>query len=144
MSTVLIVDDEPQLRLLYAEFLDLLGYRACTARNGMEALAMAEHERPQLILLDVEMPHMNGIDVLCRLRAGRFAGKVLMMSGSWNEAVLTRAHELGVADVVNKPFGLDQLEQTVRGCLAPAGGWLASDEEDAVLALAKAPSQGEI
>ena len=144
MSTVLIVDDEPQLRLLYAEFLGLLGYRTCTARNGMEALAMAEQERPQLILLDVEMPGINGIEVLCRLRARQFAGKVLMVSGSWNDAILERAHMLGVANVVSKPLGLDQLEQAVRDSLAPAGEWRVSDEEGAQLAFAKAPLSGRV
>jgi len=139
MSTVLIVDDEPQLRLLYAEFLDLLGYRTCTARNGTEALTMVEQERPQLVLLDVEMPGMNGIEVLGRLRAEHFGGKVLMISSSWSEAVLDRAHELEVAGVVSKPFGLGQLEQAVRDSLSPTGARVGLDEEDAQMALAKAP-----
>jgi CheY-like chemotaxis protein len=142
MSTILVVDDEPQLRLLYAEFLDLLGFRICTARNGTEALAMVEQERPQLILLDVEMPGMNGIEVLCRLRAEHFGGKVLMMSGSWSETVMARAYELGVARLVSKPFGLDQLEQAVRDSLSPTGRWLTPDEGEAVLALGKTSMQG--
>ncbi len=123
MSTVLIIDDEPQLRLLYAEFLGLLGYRVCKARNGAEALAMVEQERPQLILLDVEMPGMNGIEVLCRLRAGNFTGKVLLMSGSWSEVVLERARELDVVDMVGKPFGLSRLQQAVQASLI-AGMWM--------------------
>jgi two-component system KDP operon response regulator KdpE len=144
MKTILIVVDEPQLRLLYAEFLDLLGYRTCTARNGAEALAMVEQERPQLILLDVEMPDLSGIEVLGRLRAEHFGGKVLMMSGSWDEAAQTRAYELGVARLVSKPFGLDQLEQAVRDSLSPTGRWLAPDEGEAQLALAKAPLRERI
>lgn len=142
MNTILIVDDEPQLRLLYAEFLGLLGYKACTARNGAEALTMAELERPQLVLLDVEMPGMNGIEVLCRLRAGGFAGPVLLMSGSWSEAVLERTRELDVVDIVSKPFGLSQLQQAVQARLSPEGGWVWLDEDDAQMALAKTPLQG--
>lgn len=121
MNTILVVDDEPQIRLLYAEFLRLLGYRVCSARNGREALALAEQESLQMIVLDVDLPDMSGVDVLGRLCRGTFAGKVLLLAGARDEAMLGRVRELGEADVMGKPFGLEDLARVVCSGLAPGG-----------------------
>lgn len=129
MNTILVVDDEPQLRLLYVEFLRLLGYRVCSARNGREALALAEQESVQMIVLDVDLPDMSGVEVLGRLRRGAFGGKVLLLAGARDEPLLGRVRELGEADVMGKPFGLEDLARVVGSGLAPEGGMNGERDE---------------
>ncbi|MBM4124025.1 MAG: response regulator [Nitrospira sp.] len=118
MSAILVVDGEPQLRLLYAEFLRGAGYRVRSARNGREALALAEPESPQMIVLSVDLPDISGIDVLGELRSRNFAGTVLLLAGLRDEPLLRRIRELGDAEVARKPCGLRDLARAVSAALA--------------------------
>lgn len=103
-GTVLVVEDTELLRRIYADALEHEGYRVLTAANGLEALALLQHERPDVILLDLVMPQMGGIEVLRDLRADpRFERiPVLILSNLGQEEDLQRALALGATDYMIK------------------------------------------
>jgi DNA-binding response OmpR family regulator len=113
-----VVDDDPSIRNLVREFLTLRGYRVRVAQDGKEALALVEQERPHLIILDLNMPGMNGIEVLRALRARDFKGGVVMLSVSQDEHALQQTMDLGAVDVMGKPVELERLELVVQVALA--------------------------
>jgi CheY-like chemotaxis protein len=112
-ATILIVDDEPEIRELVGEFLGRRGYRIATASNGEEALALVAKEPPDLILLDIYMPGINGIEVLRRLARSHPSVGVIMLTASQEEPLLQEALDLGALDVLSKPVDLKQLELAV-------------------------------
>ena len=81
-ETVLIVDDEQLVCDLLVQFLSLRGYRALGVKDGAQSLSMIEQTRPDLILLDLMLPGMNGVEVLRRLRDNNFAGAVITSRGA--------------------------------------------------------------
>jgi CheY-like chemotaxis protein len=107
------VDDEPEIREMVGEFLRLRGYKIKTASTGEEALAIAVREPPDLILLDIYMPGMNGVEVLRHLAKEKFPGGVIMLTASQDEPLLQTALDLGAFDVLSKPVDLDQVELAV-------------------------------
>lgn len=117
MSMVLVVDDEPEICRLFSRFLSLRGHRVRTARNGEEALALVEQDPPQMVVLDCDMPGMNGVEVLSKLRTRKFTGKTLMVTGSRDENVLRQARALGAVDVMSKPVDLKKLDLAVQAGL---------------------------
>ncbi len=112
-TTVLIVDDDQAIGKMVGEFLQRRGYRTKTAGGGEEALLMIKQEPPDLVLLDIYMPGINGVEVLRQLNKDRFAGGVIMLTASQDEPLLTTALELGAFDVLSKPVALDQVELAV-------------------------------
>ena len=117
-ATVLVVDDEPEIVELVGEFLERRGYRVKTATNGEDALALVKKEPPDLMLLDIYMPGMNGVDVLRRLKAQQSPVGVIMLTASQEELLLQEALELGAFDVLSKPVNLDEIELAVAVKLA--------------------------
>lgn len=117
-NSLLVVDDDPEIRSLVREYLTLRGYRVRVAQNGQEALALVEQERPHLIILDLMMPGMDGVEVLRALRARDFKGGVVTLSASQDEHALQRTLDLGAVDVVGKPVDLERLELVVQVGLA--------------------------
>jgi len=117
-NSLLVVDDDPEIRSLVREFLTLRGYRVRVAQDGKEALALVEQERPHLIILDLQMPVMNGIEVLRALRARDFKGGVITLSASQDEHALQTTWDLGAVDVMGKPVELERLEMVVQVALA--------------------------
>lgn len=117
MTTVLVVDDEPLICRLFSEFLSRQGYKVRTARNGEEALALVEQELPQVVVLDCDMPGMNGVEVLSRLRTRKYAGAALIVTGRPDTTMLERARALGVVDVMSKPVELAKLDLAVHAGL---------------------------
>ncbi|MBI3809247.1 MAG: response regulator [Nitrospirae bacterium] len=112
-ATILIVDDEPEIVELVGEFLERRGYRVKTAINGEDALALVEKKPPDLMLLDIYMPGMNGVDVLRRLKAQQSPVGVIMLTASQEERLLQEVLDLGAFDVLSKPVNLDQIELAV-------------------------------
>ena len=108
-DSILIVDDEPQICDMLAKFLTLRGFRVQTAQDGPAAIALADLERPDLIVLDMHMPGMNGVAVLRRLRAKKYEGGVMMLTASKDEALLKEALDLGSIDIVGKPADLERI-----------------------------------
>jgi len=113
MATIMVVDDEPMVRNLLSQFLTLRGFRVCPAKDGPDALSLLKQEHPQLVILDVYMPGMNGVDVLRQLRANDYKGAVIALSASQDEEMLQEMLELGSVDIMGKPVDLERLAMMV-------------------------------
>ena len=117
-GSILVVDDEPQIRNLLRKFLSARGYQVRVASDGQQALAFVDKKTPDLIVLDVNMPGMNGIEVLKQLRAKNYAGGVIFLTSSQDEMLLQEGLALGSIDVLGKPVDMERLELTVQlGCI---------------------------
>ena len=115
---ILVVDDEPQIRDLLKRFLALRGYKVRVASDGQQALTMVEQEAPQLIVLDVYMPGINGVEVLRQLRRRKFTGGVILLTGSQDDKLLQEALDLGSVDIMGKPVDLERLALAIQvGCI---------------------------
>jgi len=111
---VLVVDDEWEIRDLLSQFLAEEGYEVILASNGEEAIELAERENPQVILLDIMMPDIDGIETCKRLKAKektRFI-PVIMATALWD--TYAEAIEAGAEDFVTKPFHLAELSFRVK------------------------------
>lgn len=117
---ILVVDDEPAICNLVGEFLTRRGYRVKTASSGEKALEAITTETPDLVLLDIYMPGMNGVSVVRRLRNDGLLAKlgVIMLTASQEESLLQEALNLGAFDALSKPVNLDELELAVAVKLA--------------------------
>jgi len=116
VSTVLVVDDEPKITRLVGDYLDQAGFGVLIAHTGREALALAEGERPDLVVLDLGLPDIDGLDVLRRVRADSNVPVVILTARS-DETDLVVGLELGADDYVVKPFGPKELIARVRALL---------------------------
>lgn len=116
--TILIVDDEPEIGLMVGEFLRRRGYQIQTAVNGEQALDLIHAKPPDLVLLDIYMPGINGIEVLRRIQQSNPSIGVIMLTASQEEALLQTALDIGAFDVLCKPVNLDQLALAVTVKLA--------------------------
>jgi DNA-binding response OmpR family regulator len=112
-ARVLVVDDDPATVELLQEFLVSKGYEVLTASDGAEALRTVKAERPHLLLLDVMMPKMDGLEVLRQVKAIDPTVGVIMVTGVNEEAIGRRAMALGAFDYIIKPLDLPYLEQSL-------------------------------
>src|SRR3954462_6658906 len=121
--TILVVEDEPTLRETLAEALESEGYRVVAAGDGEAAVAAFGRESPDLVLLDLMLPRLNGIEVTRRLRATSSV-PILMLTARDSEVDKVVGLEIGADDYVTKPFSLRELQARVRAMLrrADAGG----------------------
>lgn len=110
MNKVLVVDDEKDVCDLLKEFLDFKGYDTYTAFDGGTALKMVEEIRPDVLLLDIVMPGMSGIEVLKEIKKRDFSTAVVMATAVADEEIAKRTLQLGAYDYVIKPFDLNYLE----------------------------------
>lgn len=116
MKTILIVDDKLNTVRLLADYLIELGFRTVTASNGREALYVARHEKPDLILLDIMMPEMDGLEFMRHFRKERQT-PVIMLTARVEETDKVVGLELGADDYVTKPFGMAELAARIRAVL---------------------------
>lgn len=119
MKTVLIVDDEPTIRTLVNAVLDGPGVRTLEAADGPEAMDMIRRYRPDLVLLDVVMPRMDGFTVCQRMRAEESMARtpVLLLTALGQESDHELARRAGADGVVHKPFSPAVLRATVESIL---------------------------
>ena len=117
---ILVVDDEPPVGQLLADFFTPRGYEVVCALGGLEGLSKLEKHRPDVILLDVRMPDMDGITVLRRIREVNPGVGVLMMSGNTDTDAAKETLQLGAFDYVLKPFDFDYLDRAVHKMLSAA------------------------
>lgn len=113
MPKLLIVDDEIDVREFAKRFFTKRGIDVTTASGGADALKIIEEDRPDLVLLDIQMEEINGIDVLKTLRERRDDMKVIMVTGAEDPAVIEEANSLDIKGYVHKPLVLEELEKIV-------------------------------
>ncbi len=116
MTTVLVVDDEPIVREVVVRYLKRDGYETLEAGDGDEARALLEREQPDLVVLDVMLPGMDGLE-LCRWIRSRSALPVILLTARGEEADRIVGLELGADDYVTKPFSPRELAARVRSVL---------------------------
>lgn len=108
-KSILIVDDEKDIRISLTGILEDEGYQVVTASSGMEALEKVREEQPDLVLLDIWMPGLDGLETLDRLKALQPALTVIMISGHGTIETAVRATKLGAFDFIEKPLSLDKV-----------------------------------
>ena len=113
MPRVLVVDDEPDFIELLREFLTAKGYEVIAASNGEEGLRKVKEDRPHLILLDVRMPKMNGLEVLKQVREIDHEVGVIMVTAVNEEETGRQALKMGAFDYITKPLDLKYLERSL-------------------------------
>jgi len=114
--TLLVVDDEPTLRETLAYNLEHDGYRVVTAADGREALERFRAERPDLVVLDLMLPELSGVEV-CRIIRQESDVPILMLTAKDSEVDKVVGLEVGADDYVTKPFSLRELQARVRALL---------------------------
>ena len=132
MRDVLVVDDDFMVAEIHRRFVEQVeGFRAVgVARTGAEALTAARELQPQLILLDVYLPDMTGLEVLQRLRSGGDGVGVIMITAARELDTVTGALDGGAADYLIKPFEFDQLKAKLEAFAARADALESADGVD--------------
>ncbi|MBU0548719.1 MAG: response regulator [Candidatus Omnitrophica bacterium] len=121
MSKLLIVDDESDVREFAANFFKKRKFEVITSANGKQALDLFDTEKPDLILLDINMEGIDGIEILTRIREKNKKVLVIMVTGrkpEENES-FNKCKELRVSGYIHKPLELDELEKVVLTLLKP-------------------------
>src|ERR671922_730999 len=119
-AKVLVVDDEPQITRVLRTVLSSQGYQVRTAAEGEAALSNLAEWHPELVITDLFMPHMNGIELCRRIRA--FSSMpIIVLSVKGEERTKVEALDSGADDYVTKPFGIDELLARVRAALRRGG-----------------------
>ena len=114
-STVLVIDDELPIRVLVRMILEDNGYEVMEAETGEQGLEMVEKSSPDLVLLDIRLPDMDGWEVLRRLGERTSPPRVVIMSAHSSEPTLERAKREGTAGYIIKPFRHSELLDVVSG-----------------------------
>lgn len=113
---ILVVDDAPEQRMIIERFLSIEGYRVATAENGQQGLALYKELHPDLVILDLRMPDIDGITV-CRCIKQLPGGEetpIFMLTATFDEEAVDQAYEAGITDYITKPVSLSVLRQRVR------------------------------
>jgi two-component system OmpR family response regulator len=114
---IMIVDDEVGVRELLTDALRIAGLDTIEAKDGMSALSMLRKNKPDLLIIDVNMPIMDGFDLLERIRETKNNVPALMLTARAERADVSRGLRLGADDYVTKPFGLEELLLRIRAIL---------------------------
>jgi len=117
MASILVVDDEPNIRRMLSRVLDEEGHRTRVAAGGAEALALVEADEPDVVLLDLSMPGMDGLEVLEALRQRAPTLPVVMISGQATLGDAVRATKLGAFHFIEKPLNPEAVLLTVHGAV---------------------------
>ena len=119
---ILVVDDDQAALDVVSEYLATQGYTVQTAASGADALTTVRHARPDLVLLDVRMPGMDGVEVLTRLHDMAAGLPVVMLTANVDPAVARKTLSIGAFDYVTKPFDFDHLDRVVEAAILHAPG----------------------
>jgi two-component system KDP operon response regulator KdpE len=128
MTRVLVVDDEPQILRALSINLRARGYEPLTASTGAEALDVAARGRPELVILDLGLPDIDGVEVIRGLR-GWSRAPIVVLSGRTDSADKVEALDAGADDYLTKPFGVDELLARMRAVSRRTG---AEDQQPVV------------
>jgi DNA-binding NtrC family response regulator len=118
---ILVVDDDSSMRLAVAESLEICGYNVGVAGNGADALAMFKKDRFNLVITDMRMPGLTGMDVLTGVKSLSSGTPVILITAYGTVSTAVEAMKAGAAEFIMKPFSLDDLESAVEHVLAVAG-----------------------
>ena len=119
-KTILVVDDEKRIVSLLKSYLEQQGFRVATAQNGSEAIFVARHEKPDLIILDIMMPEMDGYEFMRQHRKERET-PIILLTAKLEEDDKVIGLELGADDYVTKPFSPRELTSRIRAVLRRTG-----------------------
>ena len=137
---IMIVDDEPGVRALLRDTLSIAGFETIEASDGMAALTLLRTNKPVLMVIDINMPLMDGFELVERLRSTNDLTPVLMLTAREDKSDIARGLKIGADDYVIKPFGIEELVLRIKAILrrsyksttAPAlltGGPITIDDE---------------
>ena len=141
-STILLVDDEDAVQKLLAYPLERDGFRVVQARDGEEALARFAEERVDLVVLDLMLPKVDGLEVCKRLRASSSV-PIIMLTARDDELDKVLGLELGADDYITKPFSIREFRSRVRALLRRATAPRHDPREGDVAALRRAGGAGD-
>ncbi|MBI4550249.1 MAG: response regulator [Candidatus Omnitrophica bacterium] len=114
ITKLLVVDDEVEICDFLKTFFEERNYKVFTALNGETALRVVEKEKPAVVLLDIKMPGLDGIEVLKRIKALHPTAKVIMVTAIETRDKIEEATRLGADNYITKPLSLEYLETDVR------------------------------
>lgn len=128
MEKILVIDDEKPTLMMFRLTLAACGYEVFTAENGQQGLDVFNRERPSIVLTDIKMPGMNGIEVLKRIKEIDPSVEVIVITGHGDMDLAIQALNLNATDFINKPIQRDLLEQAIKRArerrrLAGEKGW---------------------
>lgn len=124
MKTVLLADDSPDMIELVQLVLQNSGYSMITANDGIEAVNTCLEQSPDLVLMDLNMPNMNGFDATKTLRDKGFSNPIVVLTSSESEDDRKRAEEAGCSGYILKTMDMRDVEETIDHYLAEIGGLL--------------------
>lgn len=111
---ILIVDDQYGIRILLTEILKKDGYKMYQASNGLQALEIMEKHSPDLVLLDMKIPGMDGLEILKRIKQMRPETEVMMMTAYGELNMINEAISLGAVTHFTKPFDIDEVRRQIQ------------------------------
>ena len=115
-KSILLVDDEVQFASTLAERLELRGYEIRLAHNGRDAIDLTADRAPDVVILDVLMPGIGGLEVLRRIKKDLPELPVILLTGRGNTSEASEGIKLGAADCLTKPISINELIQKIREC----------------------------
>ncbi len=118
-TLALVVEDDPETRALETDVLKAGGFNVLQARNGEDALRLAQERRPGVVLLDIALPTLSGFDVLCTLKSRPATAQISIVLVSAYAGLVEDCKHRGADACVEKPFDIDELLAHVRGVLSP-------------------------
>jgi len=130
LGRILVVDDEAPVREVLSEYFTSQGYTVHAASGGKDALAAIRRDRPDLVLLDVRMPGIDGVEVLRRIRELDDALAVIMVTANEDAALARETLQLGAFDYVGKPFDYVYLDRAVSAALLRSSVESAAEKPD--------------
>ena len=115
-TKILVIDDDPKVSWILSEGLNS-AFEFVAARDGIEGIQMVSTEKPDLILLDIKMPGMTGLEVLEKLNKQDVRPEVIMISGHGDTKYVVESMRLGAAEFIDKPFDVREVEIHINGVL---------------------------
>lgn len=116
-KTLLFVDDEQGLLDVCKKFFSLKKYRVLTASSAGKGLEVVDHQKPDLVVLDLRMPELDGMDMLRKLRSYDQKTKVIILTGYGTINEIDKGIDLGVSEFIGKPFDLNALSKAIQKTL---------------------------
>ncbi len=120
---ILVVDDDEHIQKSLAQYLEMEDFDVDVASSGQEALEQAGRQTPDLVLLDIMMPEMDGFEVVERLRQEAPTARVpvILLTARGQDTDVIKGYQMGVSSYLTKPFNLDELVDTIREVLEADG-----------------------